>query len=71
MNTEIGKLSVTEEGELKWFDIEEINTMKNQIIPSDFYMITELLLKNKEIKAVEIEMIQKEGELRLTNVQEY
>jgi len=71
VSTEEGKLSLTDEGELKWFTLKEINSMKNQIIPSDYYMISELLLKEKKTKAVEIEMVQNKEELKLTKVHEY
>ncbi len=71
VSTEEGKLSPTDEGELKWFTLKDINSMKEQIIPSDYYMISELLLKEKKTKAVEIEMVQDKEELKLTRIHEY
>lgn len=35
------------EGKLKWFDLDKIENMKDNIIPSDFLMI-EKMIKNKE-----------------------
>jgi len=42
-------ISITnnQEGELSWFDLNEIERMKDKIIPSDFLMI-EKIIKNKE-----------------------
>ncbi len=37
----------TQEGELSWFDLNEIGNMKDKIIPSDF-LIIEKIIKNKE-----------------------
>ncbi len=71
VSTEDGELAITDEGELKWFTIEDIKSRKNQIIPSDYYMVSELLLKESKIKVVEIEMTQREGELNLTKIHEY
>jgi ADP-ribose pyrophosphatase YjhB (NUDIX family) len=42
--TEITK---DEEGKLEWFDLDKIQDMKEQIIPSDFLMI-ENIIKNKK-----------------------
>ncbi|MBY8999405.1 MAG: NUDIX domain-containing protein [Candidatus Heimdallarchaeota archaeon] len=70
-STEEGKLISTEEGELRWFTINDIDSRKEQIIPSDYYMITELLLKEKKSKAIEIEMIQSKEGLELTRILEY
>lgn len=31
------------EGELNWFDLDKLNTIKNQIIPSDYLMIEKII----------------------------
>ena len=66
-----GELMESEEGELRWFTIEDIESIKGQIIPSDYYMISELLLKDNNSKAIEIEMVQNENNLKLTKILEY
>ncbi|MHA1346398.1 MAG: NUDIX hydrolase [Candidatus Heimdallarchaeaceae archaeon] len=71
VSTEKGELSLTDEGELKWFTLKDIDSMKNQIIPSDYYMISELLLKENKTKAIEIEMTQNKEGLKLTRIHEY
>ena len=49
----------TEEGELKWFDL---NTLENEkIVPSDLWMIRKFLDKN--LKVPEVTMEEKDGEL--------
>lgn len=35
----------TKEGNLKWFDLNELDNSKNMLIPSDYYMIKNLILK--------------------------
>ena len=47
------------EGELKWFDIKELEKVK--ITPSDIMMIDEFVLKGKN-RFVNIKMIEKDGE---------
>lgn len=42
----------TDEGMVKWFDIENLEIDKEQVIPSDYYMIMNLLDKKVNIKEV-------------------
>ena len=46
----------TDEGELKWFDIEDLNNIR--IIPSDLLMIKEFVLKEKKMEVNRIKMIE-------------
>jgi len=65
------EVASTDEGELKWFSAEEINNMREEIIPSDYYMLTEILQKQVMKQLVEIEMIQEGEELKLSKLLEY
>lgn len=61
----------TDEGLLQWFSLDEIRTMEEQIIPSDFYMITELLTAQNMGGIVEIDLEQKEEYLELSKLSIY
>ena len=69
--TENGNLLFTEEGELKWFTFDEVRSMKDSIIPSDYYMITKLLQEEKDVKTTEIEMVQNHDLLTIKKLVEY
>lgn len=61
----------TDEGILQWFSLDEIRTIKEQIIPSDFYMITELLTEQNMSGIIEIDLEQKEENLELSKLSIY
>jgi len=61
----------TEEGELCWFAEQEIRDNKDKIIPSDYHMITNLILKESLNQIVEVELLEKEDELSLGLFEEY
>ncbi|MHA2357185.1 MAG: NUDIX domain-containing protein [Candidatus Heimdallarchaeaceae archaeon] len=65
------EIAYTDEGELRWFSIEEINNHRKEIIPSDYYMLTEILQKQISKQLVEVEMIQEGDELILSKLHEY
>ena len=53
----IKKVVASEEGEVEWFALQVLDAMKEAIIPSDYYMIKELILKDETIKATNILML--------------
>ena len=57
------KLIETKEGNLKWFDLNNLNESK--IIPSDILMIKEFILKNKNTKIHKIKMIEDNEKYRV------
>ena len=65
------KVLSTDEGELKWFSAQEIIKRKDEIIPSDYYMLTEILQKQETKQLVEVEMIQEKEKLVLSKLLEY
>ncbi|MHA1400648.1 MAG: NUDIX hydrolase [Candidatus Heimdallarchaeaceae archaeon] len=66
------KIKVTEEGQLRWFSQKEIEEIKDSIIPSDYFMLTELLFtKDKQKCIVEIDMIQHNQDLEIRKKVEY
>lgn len=71
VSVENDKVLSTEEGELKWFSTKEIIKEKEEIIPSDYYMLTEILQKQETKQLVEVEMIQEKEELILSKLLEY
>ena len=71
VGAENDKVLSTDEGELKWFSDQEIITGKEDIIPSDYYMLTEILQKQEAKQLVEVEMIQEKERLILTRLLEY
>ncbi|MBI2129811.1 NUDIX hydrolase [Candidatus Woesearchaeota archaeon] len=46
----------TEEGNLKWFDLNNLD--KEKIVPSDILMIQEFILKNKRVNVHKIKMVE-------------
>ncbi len=61
----------TEEGELCWFTEQKIRDNKDKIIPSDYHMITNLIMKESLNQIVEVELLKKEDELSLGLFEEY
>lgn len=61
----------TEEGELCWFTKQEIRDNRDKIIPSDYHMITNLIMKESLNQIVEVELLEKEDELSLGLIEEY
>lgn len=61
----------TEEGELSWFTKQKIRDNKNKIIPSDYHMMTNLIMKESLNQIVEVELLEKEDELSLGLFEEY
>ncbi|MHA1114724.1 MAG: NUDIX domain-containing protein [Candidatus Heimdallarchaeum aukensis] len=64
-----GKVKETDEGNLSWFSEEEIRNMKRDIIPSDFFMLTNILIPNNQFpETIEIDMIQNGNELYIAKI---
>ena len=61
----------TEEGELFWFTYQDIKNKKDDIVPSDYYMITELITKESLKQIIEVELFEKKEELYLGLLEEY
>ena len=68
---ETENVKATHEGILQWFSLDEITKMEEQIIPSDFYMITELLITKNMDGIIEIDLEQKEENLELSKLSTY
>ena len=68
---ETENVKATDEGILQWFSLDEIIKMEDQIIPSDFYMITELLTAQNMSGIIEIDLEQKEENLELSKLSIY
>lgn len=64
-------VKATDEGILQWFRLDEIIKMEEQIIPSDFYMITELLITKNMDGIIEIDLEQEEENLELSKLSIY
>ena len=65
------KLQETDEGDLRWFSNKEIVVEKKNIIPSDYYMISQLLKRKKMDSIIELDLIEKENDLRIGVLSEY
>ncbi len=65
------KVQETEEGELCWFTNQDIKKNKEDIIPSDYYMMTELITKESLQQIIEVELLEKKEELNLGLLEEY
>lgn len=50
------KFTETEEGELKWINLNDLD--KEKIVPSDVLMIREFILKNKKLSIHKIKMVE-------------
>lgn len=61
----------TEEGELYWFTKQKIRDNRSKIIPSDYHMMTNLIMKESLNQIVEVELLEKEDELSLGLFEEY
>ena len=66
-----GELLETDEGELRWFSIQEIHELKQEIIPSDYYMLNVLLKRENLQSIIEIELIESDDKLELGIMEEY
>ena len=62
---------ITEEGELCWFTKQKIRDNRDQIIPSDYHMMINLIMKESLNQIVEVELLEKEDELSLGLFEEY
>lgn len=61
----------TDEGELRWFTQNDMEYMKENIIPSDFLMITRLLERQNMNSIIELNLLEKGEELELEYLKEY
>jgi len=68
---EEGELRNTDEGELKWFSKNEIHNLKQDIIPSDYYMLNVLLERESLHSIIEIELIEGSNKLETNMLEEY
>ncbi|MCG3215391.1 MAG: NUDIX domain-containing protein [Candidatus Heimdallarchaeota archaeon] len=66
-----GEIKPTEEGELKWFSEFEIEENKERIIPSDYYMLRELMKRENAQSIFEVKLIKENNELSLGFIEEY
>ncbi len=71
VSTEKGEVASTEEGELNWFSLDEIHKTRNEIIPSDYFMVTELLQKENVKQIIEVKMNQSLKGLEVNECFEY
>jgi len=71
VSTNKGEIVATEEGQLNWFSLDEIHNRKDEIIPSDYFMVTKLLQNEKIKQIIEIKMNQSSKGLILTEIFEY
>ena len=65
------EIKETEEGELCWFTKQEIKKNKENIIPSDYCMITELIVKESLQQIIEVELLEQKENLSLGLLEEY
>ena len=56
LKSESSEFSAGREGELKWFGLRALD--KNTIIPSDYIMIREYILKDNPVKIHKVRMVQ-------------
>ncbi|TFG10758.1 NUDIX domain-containing protein [Candidatus Heimdallarchaeota archaeon] len=72
-STEAGSDVVKEsdEGELRWFSKEDIDNEKENIIPSDYLMITQLLRRNNMNSIIELDLFEENNDLELGSFSEY
>jgi len=68
-NTDVVKDSA--EGKLRWFSKEDIFNEKENIIPSDYLMITELLSGDNIQSIIELDLIEENDNLKLGSFREY
>ena len=68
-NSDIVKESA--EGELRWFSEEDIINEKENIIPSDYLLITELLNRNSVNSIIELDLLEANNDLELGQFSEY
>ena len=71
VSTKKGEIAATEEGELSWFSLDEIHKRKDEIIPSDYFMVTKLLQNEKIKQIIEVKMVQSSKGLELIECFEY
>lgn len=48
LNPKQGEVKESEEGELRWFRLGELEGMKEKIIPDDLHMIKEMVMKDND-----------------------
>lgn len=68
---ENGTLKETQEGQLKWFSETEIEENKDDFIPSDYFMLKNLLMGENIKNIVEIEMFQEKENLEMGFLKRY
>jgi len=71
VKTSSDEVQETDEGELYWFTNQDIQENKEDIIPSDYYMITKLIPKESLQQIVEVELLENKEELYLGLLKEY
>ena len=66
-----GDLKETDEGQLRWFSKQKIQDLKQEIIPSDYYMLDVLLERDNLHSIIEVELRESEDKLELGIMEEY
>ena len=66
-----GDLIETDEGRLRWFSKLEIQELKQEIIPSDYYMLNVLLERDNLHSIIEVELRESGDKLELGIMKEY
>jgi ADP-ribose pyrophosphatase YjhB (NUDIX family) len=56
LKSETTEIKESDEGELKWFELNNLD--KSIMIPSDYVMITEYIMKNNPLKVHKVKMVQ-------------
>ncbi len=56
------------EGEVKWFNLHILDSMKDVIIPSDYYMIKKLILKDEKISITNVRMVKKGNKYKIESI---
>lgn len=63
-------ITASEEGEVQWFSLHILDSMKEVIIPSDYYMIKELILKDGIIGITNVTMVKKGNKYNIESLKE-
>ncbi len=62
------KVVSSDEGVVKWFSLHILDSMKEVIIPSDHYMIKELILKGEIVGVTNFRMIKKGNKYKIESM---
>lgn len=63
-------LTASDEGEVEWFSLHVLESMKDVIIPSDYYMIKEFILKDNPIQVTNVTMVKKGNKYNIESLKQ-